>query len=444
MALTLMTLWIIFQGYALVTGRSQEGAKGFVFNAMKSYVIIMVATGVAATSSFSVRALTDKTTDLVAEVMTGNSDMAKCLRANGAFLGCKVDRNLQVMQVAMNVVGQIDTANDPVLEDKKARAAWFTGIGSAGPALVTGTMILMYKVMMALFVGFGPLFIMSLLFKRTAHLFQKWLFYGLSTIFSMMLLAVMSDIAMDLVMNLATGLFVSSTLLGANTSGVMAAATQQLGLGLLLSTLLITVPPMAGSFFSAMLGSFSHQGAFSGNSMGAMPAAPQGKGLGEIGTGFAGAGSNNTTGPASNTPAPPSAIANQHASRVSNGQSTNTSSDVTRTAAQSQRGAASNAVIADKALAGQGMGQFSADAVKPVTVGSAAPAPASAGNSPAPAPAPSAVAAHQTTTGANTSNTGSATTLSASGATGSGSALPNQALSSSTASQPTDVFKNRS
>ena len=38
----------------------------------------------------------------------------------------------------------------------------------------------------------------------------------------------------------------------------MQAATQQLGLGLLLSTLLISVPPMAGQFFNGVMGSSRH------------------------------------------------------------------------------------------------------------------------------------------------------------------------------------------
>ncbi|MGL4768587.1 MAG: type IV secretion system protein [Formosimonas sp.] len=147
-ALSAMTLWIMFQGFMIVTGRSQDGIKGFLVNAFRSYLIVLVATGMAAGSGFSVRKLTDDLTSAVAQVVTGSTAAAKCLEADSAFLGCKVDRNLQVMQASMNFVGQLDTADDPILEDKKARAGWFVGIGTAGPALVTGTMLLLYKVMM--------------------------------------------------------------------------------------------------------------------------------------------------------------------------------------------------------------------------------------------------------------------------------------------------------
>lgn len=113
---------------------------------------------------------------------------------------------------------------------------------------------------MALFIGFAPIFILCLLFKKTAPLFQKWLYYGLATIFSSVMLGVMAEISMHLVGNIAITDAVSniaSALIGGNVGGIMQTVTQQLGLGLMLSTLLITVPPMAGAWFNGMMGSFS-------------------------------------------------------------------------------------------------------------------------------------------------------------------------------------------
>ena len=114
---------------------------------------------------------------------------------------------------------------------------------------------------MALFIGFAPIFILCLLFKKTAPLFQKWLYYGLATIFSGVMLGVMSDIAMDLVSNVGTSLFLSKEAVQFVTKetilGLADTATQQLGLGLILSTLLIVVPPMAGMWFNGVMGSFS-------------------------------------------------------------------------------------------------------------------------------------------------------------------------------------------
>jgi virB6 protein len=129
-------------------------------------------------------------------------------------------------------------------------------------------MLIIFRIAMALFIGFGPIFILCLLFKKTAPLFQKWLYYGLATIFSGVLLGVMAEISMDLASKVATSLFITDTasyiITGEGAAGVMQAATQQLGLGLILSTLLIIVPPMAGLWFNGMMGSFTPYSAFSG------------------------------------------------------------------------------------------------------------------------------------------------------------------------------------
>ena len=83
----------------------------------------------------------------------------------------------------------------------------------------------------------------------------------MATIFSSVLLGVMAEISMDLVGNLfggaAVGKFVATIIGEGGTTGIMETVTQQLGLGLMLSTLLITVPPMAGMWFNGVMGSFS-------------------------------------------------------------------------------------------------------------------------------------------------------------------------------------------
>ena len=83
----------------------------------------------------------------------------------------------------------------------------------------------------------------------------------MATIFSSVLLGVMAEISMDLVGHLfggaAAGKFVATVIGEGGTTGIMETVTQQLGLGLMLSTLLITVPPMAGMWFNGMMASFS-------------------------------------------------------------------------------------------------------------------------------------------------------------------------------------------
>ena len=287
---SLLTLWIMIQGFLIATGRSQDNLKAFVFNLGKSYFIILLALGVSSTSAFSLRTLTETLTNGVASIMSEEGEnINQCIvTTSGSLLGCKIDKNLSTTQAIMGFINQVDTANNPILEEKVEKAKMFAGIGSAGPGIVAGTMLILYRVAMALFVGFAPIFILCLLFKKTAPLFQKWLFFGLATIFSSVLLAVMADISADLIEIIAKSLFVSKTLLefttGQEVSGISQAATQQLGVGVMLSTLLIIVPPMAGTWFNGVMGTSYGTNYFGGWNGGQPPPAGSGAGSGAHGS----------------------------------------------------------------------------------------------------------------------------------------------------------------
>ena len=71
----------------------------------------------------------------------------------------------------------------------KTRNLIFAGFGTAGPGIMAGVMLTLNKVAMALFTAFGPLFILCLIFDQTKSLFQRWLLYGIGTIFSLAVLA---------------------------------------------------------------------------------------------------------------------------------------------------------------------------------------------------------------------------------------------------------------
>ena len=219
--------------------------------------------------------------DGISQIMTGKSDSGSaCLtKSTNSFIGCKIDMNLTATQTMMGIMNGIDTAGDPSLEDKVDQMRWFAGVGTAGPGIVAGTMLIVYRIAMSLFIGFAPIFILSLMFKKTAPLFQKWLYHGLATIFSSVLLAVMADMSMDLVSNISVALFTSNEamelLTGDSASGVMYSITQQLGLGLMLSTLLIVVPPMAEMWFNGVMATYSGYNAMQGWGTG-QPATPPG------------------------------------------------------------------------------------------------------------------------------------------------------------------------
>lgn len=168
----------------------------------------------------------------------------------------------------MGTIDAIDTGGDQAAQDAKDRDRWFTGIGIAGPSVIAGSMLLLNKIALALFVGFGPIFIMCLLFEPTKQLFSKWLLYGIGTVFSLAVLSVMVTIAMKM-MAAVTASFAVKYLLSmpelggaGSTDGINSMALQQGGLGLLLTTMIISAPPMAASFFQGTLGQFNSYSPF--------------------------------------------------------------------------------------------------------------------------------------------------------------------------------------
>ena len=93
--------------------------------------------------------------------------------------------------------------------------------------------------------------------------------------FSMAVLAAMTTIAMEMVAKVA-GAFWGSALLGKPlgenfSEGMSSIALQQGGMGLILTTLILTAPPMAAMFFQGTLGSFMAYSPIGGSGVGAQP-----------------------------------------------------------------------------------------------------------------------------------------------------------------------------
>jgi type IV secretion system protein VirB6 len=255
----------MIQGYRIAIGHSRDSMMGLVTNSLRAVLIVGVATAAAAGGGSVYRVVTDGLSSDISRMVTGTDD----------DVYARVDKCLAYMQVALASIDTLDVAGDPILNDKKERAMWFAGIGTGGPAVMAGTMLLLNKVAMALFVGLGPLFILCLLFDQTKGLFGRWLYYGLGTMFSLALLSVMVTLATDMVIAVAAS-FWASALLGAGPDSINSMALQQGGMGVVLSMLIMTAPPMAAMFFSGTLGSFVPYSQLTTNAPARAQAAPQG------------------------------------------------------------------------------------------------------------------------------------------------------------------------
>lgn len=257
-AVSVLTVWIMFQGFRIVTGQSRQPMMVLVGDSLKATLVVFIATSAAYSSSSIYWTLSDGMSTTIAEYVTGED--------GSPFQ--HIDSNLAGMEVAMGTIDAIDTGGDQAAQDAKDRDRWFTGIGIAGPSVIAGSMLLLNKIALALFVGFGPIFIMCLLFEPTKQLFSKWLLYGIGTVFSLAVLSVMVTIAMKM-MAAVTAAFAVKYLLSmpsmggtGSTDGINSMALQQGGLGLLLTTMIISAPPMAAAFFQGTLGQFNSYSPF--------------------------------------------------------------------------------------------------------------------------------------------------------------------------------------
>src|SRR5690606_13949939 len=146
--------------------------------------------------------------------------------AGGAY--DDIDRTLAIMQVALEAIDAVDVRDNVVNQSQKERALVFTGVGLGGPALTAAAALLLNKIAIGLIVALGPLFILCLLFEQTRSLFQRWLFYGIGTLFSMALLSVMVTLALDMVIAVGMAFWVTS-FFDIGSESVTAMAMQQGG-----------------------------------------------------------------------------------------------------------------------------------------------------------------------------------------------------------------------
>ena len=269
-ALSLLTLWILVHGYRIATGQSRDPMMGLVTDALKAVLVIGIATGAAAGSGSIYRTLTQGLGEVVTETVTGDRD-------GGPY--ADIDRTLAIMQVALAAIDSVDSGDDLLTDKRKDRALWFTGVGLGGPAIMAAATLLLNKVAIALVVGLGPIFILCLLFRATQQLFTKWLYYGIGTLFSLALLTVMVTLALDMVIAVGVAFWVAGWTTGGSQESLTSMAMQQGGMGLILTMLIVSAPPMAAVFFNGVLGQFSAYNALNALSGAGGQATPPGSGL---------------------------------------------------------------------------------------------------------------------------------------------------------------------
>lgn len=253
--LMMVTLWVMMHGYRIVTGQSRDSAMVTVHHLIRMALIVFMAGAVSVSSPRLVQFLSEDVSTWINEIVTGQDQDASAMASS-------IDTNLAYTQVAMAAIDAVQVpTSDTVSAQSTARAEFMATLGTAGPAVVAGAMLLMYRIALALLLGLGPLFILCLIFPQTHELFRRWLMYLLGTLFSMALLYWVVSVGMQLTANVAKALWATSiintVLLGDTGENLNSQALQQGGVGLMMTVLIISTPPMAAMLFNGTLGNFS-------------------------------------------------------------------------------------------------------------------------------------------------------------------------------------------
>jgi type IV secretion system protein VirB6 len=259
MALTLVTLWILITGYRIITGRMRESLMHVVTDMAKVVLIISIATTASVFGTNLQTLLTQDMNKAVNGVVTGDSNQT---------IADVIDKNLAYTQLALGAIDAVQvTQGDDATQGDKARALLMAGFGTASPPMAAGAMLMLYTFVIALLVGIAPLFILFLLFEQTKGMFQRWLLYIIGTTFSMAVLSVVSSMCLDVSLRAAGALWgakITNSILGNGPEGLSSQALQQGGVGLLMTVLIVSVPPIMGQIFQNTLGNFMHFSAFGG------------------------------------------------------------------------------------------------------------------------------------------------------------------------------------
>jgi type IV secretion system protein VirB6 len=224
----------------------------------------MVRVAVIVTVATSIGVAGPNLHNLVTTELT--TDINQLFTGDGSTLAQTIDKNLAMTQLAM---AAIDTVQIPPGDTEntasKARAQAFATFGTASPPMAAAAMLLLYEITLALVIGLAPLFVMCLIFEQTKGLFQKWLLYGIGTLFSMGMLAFISSLVLQLTLKVAEALWAANivnAITGLGSEGFTNQSLQQGGIGLLMTVLIVSSPPLAAMFFQGTVGNFLHYSAF--------------------------------------------------------------------------------------------------------------------------------------------------------------------------------------
>ena len=249
-----LTIWFMVQGYRIATGQSRESLHVFIVRAISVTAIVAVAQGLAIFGQDLASLVLDLRNSIALAITGGEyEDPSKMVG--------KVLTGMLTLQVAMDLAPVLGPSSGNNLNMANT-LSFITGAGQALPALIAGGLMLLNEIAMHLCLVMAPLCLLAYVFEQTRFMFVTWAKFTVNTLFSMVVITVVTVIALKATIMLGTALLamdgVSSGLAFASvTTGTLYLrdiATISGGLGMLLTTLILGTPPLMTNFFSGQVG----------------------------------------------------------------------------------------------------------------------------------------------------------------------------------------------
>lgn len=274
-ALPLVVIWLLIQGYRIMTGRSQTPLLGFVINASKVVIIMSFAMSGAVFNESIQDTIWDWRDELAAIVSDDSGNVYD-----------NIDKSLMLSQAMMIIADKLNIETDAAAngsEDSLKTAKWVSTFGSAGPAFIGGALSILNEFALTFCIIFYPLMLLSLLFEETKQMFWQWLKFTIGTMFCAGALAATSALAMKMTAIYGAAILVAtwagmtgSADAQGNATPFIQSAMALGGLGTFLTVLIISVPVVVYNFFAGNLGfspfnAFTAQGQKSGLTGGLTP-----------------------------------------------------------------------------------------------------------------------------------------------------------------------------
>ena len=245
--MSMVTVWLMFEGYRILNGQSREPLNMFLWRGAKMVVIITVASWIMNNPTGLRDWISEHIKNPIASVIVGGEY---------ASPEAMVDSSLLLMHLIMGAFGSLQAATSNNNDGALANFIMASGVAQGTPAVV-----LLNEIALSLAILTAPAFILCLLYDPTKQYFQGWLKFFLGSLLTMAVLSVMVTIGLKVMLVYAAKVLgeygVGAVVAGSASQdrpGIAQITIMQGGLGLMMSTLMITAPLLVGNLIGSSLG----------------------------------------------------------------------------------------------------------------------------------------------------------------------------------------------